>query len=725
MRRALFLALIWLACVGLFGAIHVSNSVPSDIGEILLHDGDLLIVNGQNGILTLYDVSDLVNPVRISSIPEVADCKGAAIEGNLLYVLDLPEQIIMVDIGDPATPEVVQSIEIGGHASSITLVFFGVLNHRVVFLYRIYQNYEVHTRWLCWDVSDIEQPSLTTFMDTVEDSPELIQLFDDRAYVFDESILSVFDITQPGWALENTFNWQYTPLDMRIRDGILYTTTRSALSMYQLPSTGSAELLDRIGVIGGKIHLEDNSILIQRFTYNDDPFDLVDVRNPEALEIVGSITLPEKHVVIDGDNLYIEIDGYWTQFDFSSPENNSLIGEISGLTNYPVTSFEFEIIGNYLFSMALGYTSGRFLVHNIENPAAPSQVVFFYVYHETAQYDIYDHYLFLADRYNEQNTLKIYDLSNLSPPERVSTYDAGVVVVEKDIQVRGDYVYYAHDSNLSIIFINTMEDPLLHTEMSIAGPNDHIHIDNDLMFMWDEDNGMSIYTLENLVVPEFITSIQPGTIRDVAFFDSGFAIIGDTGAKLYDITDPEAPILTSTIEPGDKCSLETGLFDGTRFLLADNRWYRIFIYDVGDLQNPERIHTCRWNHPTSQMQLIDDCLYAANGYPFISMIDWQMIDNDPQDVPKPDFGLTNYPNPFNPTTTILMNLPEGGHAGLTIYNIKGQKVKTLLDDWVQAGEHRISWDGKDDDGAAQPSGVYLYRMRCNDVDTCRKMILMK
>ncbi len=721
MRRALFLALVWFAFIGLFGAIHVSNSVPSDIGEILLHEGDLLIASAQNGTLALYDVSDLMNPVQISSIPAIAEYHRVALEGDLLYVLDCPEQIFVVDIGYPSAPEIVQTIDIGSHSSDVIIEFFGVLNSRLAYIYRIYQGDEYRTRWLCWDLADIEQPSLTTFFETTNDDPRSIQLYNDRAYVLYSTVITVQDITQPDWALESTITLGYSTLDMCIREEILYTVTSEMLSTYQLTSTGSIALLDQIEVTGRTIHWEDNSVLLQGPAHYNDPCDLIDVRDPAALEFVGRITLPRNLCVIDGDFLYIEIDGYWVQFDFSSPENIGIIGEIEGLAHVSNHIAKFDIVDQYLFSLVYGSLN----VHDISDIGSHHLIECVSLYGDTPQYEIDGNYLFISDCLDGVNSLAIHDISDLSDFLRIATYHAEVFDTIKDIEVRGDYVYYTHDNNLSIIFINTIEDPLLHTEMPIAGPNDHMRIVNDFLYMWDEDNGLIIYTLENLVVPEFITSIQPGTIRDVAFFESGFAIIGDTWAQLYDNSDPEAPILMSTIEPVDGSSFETGLFDGTRLLLADNRCYRIFIYDVTNLQNPELTHTYEWNRPTTQMQIIDDCLYATNGDPSISIIDLQMIDNDPQDVPKPDFNLTNYPNPFNPTTTILMNLPEEGHAGLTIYNIKGQKVRTLLDDWAQAGERRISWDGKDDDGAAQPSGVYLYRMRCNDVDTCRKMILIK
>jgi photosystem II stability/assembly factor-like uncharacterized protein len=73
----------------------------------------------------------------------------------------------------------------------------------------------------------------------------------------------------------------------------------------------------------------------------------------------------------------------------------------------------------------------------------------------------------------------------------------------------------------------------------------------------------------------------------------------------------------------------------------------------------------------------------------------------------------NYPNPFNPTTTIEYALPEPGHAILSIYDVTGREVTTLVDENQNPGRYRISWDGRDHTGHSVSSGVYFYRLSTN------------
>ena len=87
--------------------------------------------------------------------------------------------------------------------------------------------------------------------------------------------------------------------------------------------------------------------------------------------------------------------------------------------------------------------------------------------------------------------------------------------------------------------------------------------------------------------------------------------------------------------------------------------------------------------------------------------------------------LTNFPNPFNPSTTISYNLPKTGPVRLDIYNIKGQLVKTLVNQTMLAGTHSVTWDGKDDNGKAASSGVYFYRIVTPDKVLTNKMLMVK
>jgi hypothetical protein len=85
----------------------------------------------------------------------------------------------------------------------------------------------------------------------------------------------------------------------------------------------------------------------------------------------------------------------------------------------------------------------------------------------------------------------------------------------------------------------------------------------------------------------------------------------------------------------------------------------------------------------------------------------------------------NYPNPFNPTTTIKFALKEDSDVSIKIYNIKGAVVRTLIDGEMKATYHEIIWDGKDNTNKSVASGIYFYKMKAEKYTSTKKMILMK
>jgi len=87
----------------------------------------------------------------------------------------------------------------------------------------------------------------------------------------------------------------------------------------------------------------------------------------------------------------------------------------------------------------------------------------------------------------------------------------------------------------------------------------------------------------------------------------------------------------------------------------------------------------------------------------------------------------NAPNPFNPVTTIVFSLPQGApvRVRLSIYDLRGRRLRTLLDEIREPGEHAVFWDGKDRQGRDLPNGVYLYRLEAAERIITRKMVLLK
>jgi hypothetical protein len=94
-------------------------------------------------------------------------------------------------------------------------------------------------------------------------------------------------------------------------------------------------------------------------------------------------------------------------------------------------------------------------------------------------------------------------------------------------------------------------------------------------------------------------------------------------------------------------------------------------------------------------------------------------------IPRGFMLAQNYPNPFNGGTVVQYSLSESGAVEIDVYNILGQRVRTLIRKVQSAGIHHVSWDGRDDSGREVPSGIYLYRLRMEGISQVRKLLYMK
>ncbi len=151
-----------------------------------------------------------------------------------------------------------------------------------------------------------------------------------------------------------------------------------------------------------------------------------------------------------------------------------------------------------------------------------------------------------------------------------------------------------------------------------------------------------------------------------------------------------------------------------------NDWYRIylFFFDQNDYGS-----FVLGNGPNT------------GGYLCYTSIDIE-FDYDPP--PDPPLGLDdhlvivpeslleqNYPNPFNPETTIRYRLPVASQVRLEIYNLRGELIKTIVDEYKSAGEYMAVWNGNNRDNRRVASGIYLYRLTIGNQSETRKMLLLK
>ena len=109
----------------------------------------------------------------------------------------------------------------------------------------------------------------------------------------------------------------------------------------------------------------------------------------------------------------------------------------------------------------------------------------------------------------------------------------------------------------------------------------------------------------------------------------------------------------------------------------------------------------------------------------LNYINALIVNAEEKNIPYKFQLYQNNPNPFNPSTTIRYDLPEGSKAVIRIYDLLGREIIKLIDEFQPAGSHIVIWDGKNEKGMSVNSGIYLYSLTYNNFSITKKMLLLK
>jgi hypothetical protein len=243
-------------------------------------------------------------------------------------------------------------------------------------------------------------------------------------------------------------------------------------------------------------------------------------------------------------------------------------------------------------------------------------------------------------------------------------------------------------------------------------PNQHTNasVCLDLLFdahYWWEDSIWQESLTENLDVEQSTIRGQPGFYVLIPMFGaySGRTIIRTCRKATMRVE-------IDTLHSGNSCD----------FILASAPQESCGV----EFRIPERYHFRHWSSPFAQEEnRWEDGFKVKKFYgrcPFggTASVEWSSL-------PAPEFFALsqNSPNPFNQETVIRYYLPEDCHVKLHVYNILGQRIRTLVDEAQKANDYQVSWDGKNQQGQDVASGVYLYKLDLGWRSDTRRMLLVK
>jgi hypothetical protein len=281
---------------------------------------------------------------------------------------------------------------------------------------------------------------------------------------------------------------------------------------------------------------------------------------------------------------------------------------------------------------------------------------------------------------------------------------------DKDIAIANagtypNYYQHVYFNNGSGSFLTGTTFPSSGTCIAVAAADIDGDSDNDLIYITEDDR---IY---------FYKNSGSGSFADSTSFDLGFTAANiHTGD--FDLDGDIDIAVNDRWEGNFVVYYNNG--DGN---FVDPRYYRVGGYTLGftgaDLDNDGDEDLIP---VTTTEDDIDSLKIFWNRKDLIPL---DNNDNHHGTIPSLFTLNQNYPNPFNPVTIIDYTLPSRADVTITIFNLLGQTVRTLVNNQQAAGSYSITWDGRDNSGKTAASGLYFYRLQAGDFAESKKMIMLK
>jgi len=378
-----------------------------------------------------------------------------------------------------------------------------------------------------------------------------------------------------------------------------------------------------------------------------------------------------------------------TIVDAADPYNPSIIGNVG----FDGSGRKVRIFGDY------AYVTGSYGIH-IVDISSPFEATVAGEFIRSSTGGVYPHGVDVKDGkcYISFNAMGLYivDVSNPENPVELGHFDA--LDWARDVVVVDSLAYLLNLNNGG-----SFSDALQYLQvLNISDPNNIYEVGN-----W---TGSNDYAWSNsLIVRE-----------DHAY------VLGDNGLFVLDITDPTSPQTVGVWNPG---GWNFRMSEDGDLLYIAKEGGGMKVVDVSNPTNPTLISTFSTIDYCADVAPRDSLVYIADGDGGLLIAQHTFapvsIDNENGTIPQSFHLDQNYPNPFNPITTLRYDLPENSLVSITIYDIMGREVRTLVNQTQDAGFKSVIWNATNDYGKPVSAGVYLYQIQAGDFVQTNKMVLLK
>jgi hypothetical protein len=370
---------------------------------------------------------------------------------------------------------------------------------------------------------------------------------------------------------------------------------------------------------------------------------------------------------------------------------------------------------------------------------------------------------------NSAGGLWVMDWWSGNGPQLISSYEA--VEQEAGMALRGNLLFVA-DQEKGLHILDTT-DPSSLQEVSflpLVGPLENLVLHENYIYLTKFGQGVQIIDITDVQRPVEAGLVPGNTLYRLALGNTHLYVLSaEAGLEIYDITSPTQPIkvgqyIEANVTPVDMDVQENYAYlaakdDGLIILdvmepsnpvmvgqsmlpneslsqvrVSGNFAYvgagrKMMVIDVSSKQAPSVVSSYDPDDFIRNLAVYEDTVYVSQTQSlYVLKNDTTTVGIAQREIQPRDFHLhQNYPNPFNAGTTILLEIPSNaGPVEVAVYNLTGQLVTRLYEGTAPAGNLKLRWDGRDEDGHSMASGVYIYAVRFGDgLAFQRKLILLR
>lgn len=379
---------------------------------------------------------------------------------------------------------------------------------------------------------------------------------------------------------------------------------------------------------------------------------------------------------------------------------------------------------------------------------------------DTANLDLTNYFYFqgnpvAADLSVQSSNTSIVEATLTGTDLTLNSFNTGGNV---QIDIMGEYNGYSAISSFEVFVVDPQShyivildfDPTpngsaLQTALESLYPAENIYLTDDINAFPLTSNADAVFVLLGIFENNFaLTELEAGPLA--FYLDGGGNVYMEGGDTwYYDIQTTVHPYfnIDAFSDGGADLSLTTGhdFLEGMNWSYSGENWFidrmdpitpaftiftnTIVGYNCGVAYDSGTYKTVGTSFEITGLDGTNSLEDALEG--IMNFFDVVVVESEDDIVPVKTATLgQNYPNPFNPTTKIYYSVfGETVPTELVIYNLKGQKVKQLVNDDLSSGQYSVVWNGKDDYDRVVSSGVYFYKMKSGIYTDTKKMILMK